>query len=160
MSLLLLAVHQNYVGTDIDKVPFFLSVVLTDANDQCVPQYRAILWRKTVSLHAFLLLLCRTTWWRISSTTVGFFWPRLLKQYLPKNMINDVTLHYAIVQWTSITYKTRWNPYVGEILKTAVATNLYHVCRQLRVASSHVRNTMWPTYIHRESTLKLVLQYV
>ncbi|KAJ9592123.1 hypothetical protein L9F63_001351, partial [Diploptera punctata] len=35
--------HQNYVGADADKVPFFLSVVLTDANNQCVPQYRAIL---------------------------------------------------------------------------------------------------------------------
>ncbi|XP_054270708.1 GTPase-activating Rap/Ran-GAP domain-like protein 3 isoform X2 [Macrosteles quadrilineatus] len=39
--------HQNYVGMDADKIPFFLSVVLTDANNQCVPQYRAILWRKT-----------------------------------------------------------------------------------------------------------------
>ncbi|KAE8749235.1 hypothetical protein FOCC_FOCC004142, partial [Frankliniella occidentalis] len=39
--------HQNYVALDGDKVPVFLSVVLTDANDQCVPQYRAILWRKT-----------------------------------------------------------------------------------------------------------------
>lgn len=39
--------HQNYVGSDVDKFPFFLSVVLTDANHQCVPQYRAILWRKT-----------------------------------------------------------------------------------------------------------------
>ncbi|XP_050432904.1 GTPase-activating Rap/Ran-GAP domain-like protein 3 [Adelges cooleyi] len=40
-------IHQNYVGSDAEKVPFFLSVVLTDANHQCVPQYRAILWRKT-----------------------------------------------------------------------------------------------------------------
>ncbi|PNF14495.1 GTPase-activating Rap/Ran-GAP domain-like protein 3 [Cryptotermes secundus] len=39
--------HQNYVGADGDKTPFFLSVVLTDANNQCVPQYRAILWKKT-----------------------------------------------------------------------------------------------------------------
>ncbi|XP_042205762.1 GTPase-activating Rap/Ran-GAP domain-like protein 3 isoform X2 [Homarus americanus] len=39
--------HQNYVGSDSEKAPFFLSVVLTDANNQCVPQYRAILWRKT-----------------------------------------------------------------------------------------------------------------
>ncbi|XP_034235197.1 GTPase-activating Rap/Ran-GAP domain-like protein 3 isoform X2 [Thrips palmi] len=39
--------HQNYVSVDCDKVPVFLSVVLTDANDQCVSQYRAILWRKT-----------------------------------------------------------------------------------------------------------------
>ncbi|CAL1295904.1 unnamed protein product [Larinioides sclopetarius] len=39
--------HQNYVGADADKVPFFLSVVLTDANSQGVQQYRAILWRKT-----------------------------------------------------------------------------------------------------------------
>ncbi|XP_049782229.1 GTPase-activating Rap/Ran-GAP domain-like protein 3 [Schistocerca cancellata] len=41
--------HQNYVGSDSEKVPFFLSVVLTDANNQCVPQYRVILWRKTGS---------------------------------------------------------------------------------------------------------------
>uniref|UniRef100_A0A8D0LCX8 GTPase activating Rap/RanGAP domain like 3 n=1 Tax=Sphenodon punctatus TaxID=8508 RepID=A0A8D0LCX8_SPHPU len=40
-------VHQNYVGTDAEKNPFFLSVVLSDQNNQRVPQYRAILWRKT-----------------------------------------------------------------------------------------------------------------
>lgn len=43
------AVHQNYVGTDAEKSPFYLSVVLSDQNNQRVPQYRAILWRKTVS---------------------------------------------------------------------------------------------------------------
>ncbi|XP_063792024.1 GTPase-activating Rap/Ran-GAP domain-like protein 3 isoform X2 [Pseudophryne corroboree] len=40
-------VHQNYVGTDAERNPFFLSVVLSDQNNQRVPQYRAILWRKT-----------------------------------------------------------------------------------------------------------------
>ncbi|MFT7815511.1 GTPase-activating Rap/Ran-GAP domain-like protein 3 isoform X4 [Arapaima gigas] len=40
-------VHQNYVGTDAEKNPFYLSVVLSDQNNQRVPQYRAILWRKT-----------------------------------------------------------------------------------------------------------------
>ncbi|XP_069762255.1 GTPase-activating Rap/Ran-GAP domain-like protein 3 isoform X1 [Narcine bancroftii] len=40
-------VHQNYVGTDTEKNPFFLSVVLSDQNNQRVPQYRAILWKKT-----------------------------------------------------------------------------------------------------------------
>lgn len=49
-------VHQNYVGSDVDKFPFFLSVVLTDANHQCVPQYRAILWRKTVIIFNLILL--------------------------------------------------------------------------------------------------------
>ncbi|XP_072152299.1 GTPase-activating Rap/Ran-GAP domain-like protein 3 isoform X1 [Bemisia tabaci] len=38
--------HQNYVGADADREPFFLSVVLSEANSQCGPQYRAILWRK------------------------------------------------------------------------------------------------------------------
>jgi hypothetical protein len=55
-----LLVHQNYVGSDMDKVPFFLSVVLTDANHQCVPQYRAILWRKTVIIFNLLLYLLFT----------------------------------------------------------------------------------------------------
>lgn len=45
-----LSVHQNYVGTDAEKNPFFLSVVLSDQNNQRVPQYRAILWRKSVSI--------------------------------------------------------------------------------------------------------------
>ncbi|KAM4647391.1 GTPase-activating Rap/Ran-GAP domain-like protein 3 isoform 9-T9 [Amazona ochrocephala] len=40
-------VHQNYIGTDAEKNPFFLSVVLSDQNNQRVPQYHAILWRKT-----------------------------------------------------------------------------------------------------------------
>ncbi|XP_040298753.1 GTPase-activating Rap/Ran-GAP domain-like protein 3 isoform X3 [Bufo bufo] len=42
-------VHQNYIGTDAERNPFFLSVVLSDQNNQRVPQYRAILWRKTGS---------------------------------------------------------------------------------------------------------------
>lgn len=42
-------VHQNYIGNDAEKSPFFLSVTLSDQNNQRVPQYRAILWRKTVS---------------------------------------------------------------------------------------------------------------
>ncbi|XP_044160386.1 LOW QUALITY PROTEIN: contactin-associated protein-like 5 [Bufo gargarizans] len=41
--------HQNYIGTDAERNPFFLSVVLSDQNNQRVPQYRAILWRKTGS---------------------------------------------------------------------------------------------------------------
>lgn len=50
------SVHQNYVGTDAEKNPFYLSVVLSDQNNQRVPQYRAILWRKTVSsTHAQVL---------------------------------------------------------------------------------------------------------
>ncbi|KAF6203788.1 hypothetical protein GE061_002123 [Apolygus lucorum] len=39
--------HQNYVGVDSEKMPFFLSVVLSDSNTQCVHQYRVILWKKT-----------------------------------------------------------------------------------------------------------------
>ncbi|XP_027470101.1 GTPase-activating Rap/Ran-GAP domain-like protein 3 isoform X1 [Zalophus californianus] len=42
-------VHQNYIGNDAEKSPFFLSVTLSDQNNQRVPQYRAILWRKTGS---------------------------------------------------------------------------------------------------------------
>ncbi|NWW42372.1 GARL3 protein, partial [Pedionomus torquatus] len=40
-------VHQNYIGTDAEKNPFFLSVVLSDQNNLRVPQYHSILWRKT-----------------------------------------------------------------------------------------------------------------
>ena len=44
-------VHQNYVGTTADKLdPFILSVVLTDANNHSVLQYRAILWTKMVDI--------------------------------------------------------------------------------------------------------------
>ncbi|XP_076275475.1 GTPase-activating Rap/Ran-GAP domain-like protein 3 isoform X1 [Rhynchophorus ferrugineus] len=39
--------HQNYVGLDNDKSPFFLSIVLNEDNNSCVPLYRAILFRKT-----------------------------------------------------------------------------------------------------------------
>ena len=46
-----LSVHQNYVGTDHEKNPFFLSVVLNEDNNTCVPLYRAILFKKTVSSH-------------------------------------------------------------------------------------------------------------
>ncbi|XP_014661632.1 PREDICTED: GTPase-activating Rap/Ran-GAP domain-like protein 3 [Priapulus caudatus] len=39
--------HQNYVGHEYDGNIFFLSIVLTDANNHSVPQYRVILWRRT-----------------------------------------------------------------------------------------------------------------
>ncbi|XP_012254157.2 GTPase-activating Rap/Ran-GAP domain-like protein 3 isoform X2 [Athalia rosae] len=40
--------HQNYVGSDQERNPIFLSVVLSEgAGDRCVPHYRAILWRRT-----------------------------------------------------------------------------------------------------------------
>ncbi|XP_015108623.1 GTPase-activating Rap/Ran-GAP domain-like protein 3 isoform X2 [Diachasma alloeum] len=39
--------HQNYVASDHERNPLFLSVVLSDGGDQCVPHYRVILWRRT-----------------------------------------------------------------------------------------------------------------
>ncbi|VEN60453.1 unnamed protein product, partial [Callosobruchus maculatus] len=39
--------HQNYVGLDNDKTPFFLSIVLNEDNSTCVPICRAILFKKT-----------------------------------------------------------------------------------------------------------------
>ncbi|CAG9769363.1 unnamed protein product [Ceutorhynchus assimilis] len=39
--------HQNYIGVDNDKSPFFLSIVLNEDNNTCVPLYRAILFKKT-----------------------------------------------------------------------------------------------------------------
>lgn len=44
------------MGTDAEKNPFYLSVVLSDQNNQRVPQYRAILWRKAVSFGATSVL--------------------------------------------------------------------------------------------------------
>uniref|UniRef100_A0AAY4AHR3 GTPase-activating Rap/Ran-GAP domain-like protein 3 n=1 Tax=Denticeps clupeoides TaxID=299321 RepID=A0AAY4AHR3_9TELE len=52
-------VHQNYVGVDAEKNPFYLSVVLSDQNNQRIPQYRAILWRKMNSdIMDFSLSFC------------------------------------------------------------------------------------------------------
>lgn len=48
MHVCICVVHQIYVGTESEKQPFFLSVVLTDSNNQGAPQYKAILWKKTV----------------------------------------------------------------------------------------------------------------
>ncbi|ERL87527.1 hypothetical protein D910_04918 [Dendroctonus ponderosae] len=41
--------HQNYIGVDNDKSPFFLSIVMNEDNNSLVPLYRAILFRKCVS---------------------------------------------------------------------------------------------------------------
>ncbi|XP_029409205.2 GTPase-activating Rap/Ran-GAP domain-like protein 3 isoform X2 [Bactrocera dorsalis] len=38
--------HQNYVGMDTEKNPYFLSVVSQDSGHQGAPMYRAILFRK------------------------------------------------------------------------------------------------------------------
>ncbi|XP_046640588.1 GTPase-activating Rap/Ran-GAP domain-like protein 3 isoform X4 [Daphnia pulicaria] len=46
--------HQIYVGTDSEKQPFFISVVLTDSNNQGAPQYKAILWKKTGAQKIYL----------------------------------------------------------------------------------------------------------
>lgn len=42
-------VHQNYIASDQERNPLFLSVVTSEVGDQCVPHYRVILWRRTVS---------------------------------------------------------------------------------------------------------------
>ncbi|XP_051153923.1 GTPase-activating Rap/Ran-GAP domain-like protein 3 isoform X1 [Leptopilina boulardi] len=39
--------HQNYVASDQERNPLFLSVVISEGGDQCVPHYRVILWRRT-----------------------------------------------------------------------------------------------------------------
>ncbi|KAJ8672830.1 hypothetical protein QAD02_004090 [Eretmocerus hayati] len=39
--------HQNYVASDHDRNPLFLSVVINEGGDQCMPHYRVILWRRT-----------------------------------------------------------------------------------------------------------------
>ncbi|RNA22577.1 GTPase-activating Rap Ran-GAP domain 3 [Brachionus plicatilis] len=39
-------VHQNYMIEDRNKNINFLSIVITDANDRHIPQYKAILWTK------------------------------------------------------------------------------------------------------------------
>lgn len=43
------AVHQNYVGIDTDKNPYFLSIVSQDSGNQFMPLYRVMLFRKEVS---------------------------------------------------------------------------------------------------------------
>nr|XP_050850022.1 GTPase-activating Rap/Ran-GAP domain-like protein 3 isoform X1 [Vespula vulgaris]XP_050850023.1 GTPase-activating Rap/Ran-GAP domain-like protein 3 isoform X1 [Vespula vulgaris] len=39
--------HQNYVASDHERNPLFLSVVMSEGGDQCVSHYRVILWRRT-----------------------------------------------------------------------------------------------------------------
>ncbi|XP_076182297.1 GTPase-activating Rap/Ran-GAP domain-like protein 3 isoform X2 [Ptiloglossa arizonensis] len=39
--------HQNYVASDQERNPLFLSVATSEVSDQSVPHYRVILWRKT-----------------------------------------------------------------------------------------------------------------
>ncbi|XP_039303829.1 GTPase-activating Rap/Ran-GAP domain-like protein 3 [Solenopsis invicta] len=39
--------HQNYIASDQERNPLFLSVVTSEIGDQCVPHYRVILWRRT-----------------------------------------------------------------------------------------------------------------
>jgi hypothetical protein len=44
-------VHQNYLIEDKNKMISFLSVVITDANDRHIPQYKIILWAKQVNIY-------------------------------------------------------------------------------------------------------------
>ncbi|KFB52830.1 AGAP002573-PA-like protein [Anopheles sinensis] len=38
--------HQNYVGMDSEKSPYFLSIVSQDSGSKCMPLYRVMLFRK------------------------------------------------------------------------------------------------------------------
>ena len=40
--------HQNYLIEDKTKIISFLSVVVTDANEMHIPQYKIILWTRNV----------------------------------------------------------------------------------------------------------------
>lgn len=41
-------VHQNYVGIDSEKNPYFLSIVSHESGNKSTPLYRAMLFRKQV----------------------------------------------------------------------------------------------------------------
>ena len=41
-------VHQNFIGLDVEKNPFVLSVCVTDEDNYGVLQYRTILWKTMV----------------------------------------------------------------------------------------------------------------
>ncbi|XP_028407633.1 GTPase-activating Rap/Ran-GAP domain-like protein 3 isoform X2 [Dendronephthya gigantea] len=38
--------HQNYIGLDVDKNPFVLSICVTEEDNYAVLQYRTILWKR------------------------------------------------------------------------------------------------------------------
>ena len=107
-------VHQNYVGGDAEKEPFFVSVVVTDANNHSVPQYRAILWRKTVSTSClypgnvsrgqimwslYFRWVARVWYRRVSWAAVegilGMVWV-WLAQYLLISLVDDAHPHRAL----------------------------------------------------------------
>lgn len=48
-SLRICSVHQNYVGIDSEKQPYFLSIVSQDSGTKSMPLCRVILFRKQVS---------------------------------------------------------------------------------------------------------------
>lgn len=45
-----IVVHQNYVGIDSEKNPYFLSIVSHESGNKSTPLYRAMLFRKQVSI--------------------------------------------------------------------------------------------------------------
>ena len=48
LSFSIFLVHQNYIGLDVEKNPFVLSVCVTDEDNYGVLQYRTILWKRMV----------------------------------------------------------------------------------------------------------------
>lgn len=50
LLFLLNIVHQNYVGIDSEKNPYFLSIVSHESGNKSTPLYRAMLFRKQVSM--------------------------------------------------------------------------------------------------------------
>lgn len=87
------------MGTDAEKNPFFLSVVLSDQNNQRVPQYRAILWRKSVSCVCVTFALSSDSHNRLTSSWSDYtvlFWC-LKGQYVKTKCLKSLN-----AQWHGI----------------------------------------------------------
>uniref|UniRef100_A0A8C3K5F3 CNH domain-containing protein n=1 Tax=Calidris pygmaea TaxID=425635 RepID=A0A8C3K5F3_9CHAR len=98
-------VHQNYIGTDAEKNPFFLSVVLSDQNNQRVPQYHSILWRKT-GTQKMCLPYSPTKTLSVKSILRYVFTNKLLLRYLSICLfLPEIFLHHPETShWFIIIY--------------------------------------------------------
>lgn len=84
--------HQNYVGLDNDKSPFFLSIVLNEDNNTCVPLCRAILFKKMVSIFSQHVLL-------------KIYLTMNLKNFLIEIMLHEVTQSkFQFLKYRSVEY--------------------------------------------------------
>lgn len=102
------SVHQNYVGIDTEKNPYFLSIVSHESGNKSTPLYRAMLFRKqvcTLFCFCFFFIFCVMNFYFIILFALRVYWElkwsdikKIEKNSVPYHFDNANHTHYENVK--------------------------------------------------------------